>query len=146
MADTIEWKSAAVRQSTSRTRNVPPQKGWPNLRTLCRVKAKHHHPDGTTETEERLFISGLEADPEKLLRMIRRHWHVENRLHWTLEVALDEDASRGRTGNAAQNLGIARRLALSLLKQETSRSEGIMTKRMGAAWNPDYLLKVLTAA
>lgn len=119
--------------------------GWPNLRTLCKVKAERHHPDGTTETEERLFISSLEADPEKLLETIRRHWHVENKLHWTLDVAFDEDASRVRTGNAAQNLGIVRRLALSLLKQETSRSEGIKTKRMEAAWNPDYLLKVLTA-
>jgi hypothetical protein len=49
-----------------------------------------------------------------------------------------------RTENAAQNLGVVRRLALSLLKQETTRPEGIKIKRNEAGWNPDYLLEVLT--
>ena len=122
---------------------------------MCKVRAKRHHPDGTTRTEERLFISSLEADPERLLQTVRRHWHVENKLHWTLDMAFAdmafaedafaEDDSRVRSGHAAQNLGVVRRLALSLLKQETSRSVGTAIKRKEAAWNPDYLLKVLTA-
>lgn len=118
---------------------------WPGLSSVCKVRAERHHPDGSVETEERLFISSLEADPEQLLKAVRHHWHIENKLHWTLDVAFEEDDSRVRTGHAAQNLGIVRRLALSLLKQETSRSEGIKVKRKEAAWNPDYLLKVLTA-
>jgi hypothetical protein len=61
-----------------------------------------------------------------------------------LDVAFREDDSRVRTGHAAQNLALVRRLALSLLKQETSRTVGIAIKRKEAAWNPDYLLKVLT--
>ena len=118
---------------------------WPGLSSVCRVRAERHHPDGTTQTEERLFISSLEADPERLLQAVRRHWHVENKLHWTLDMAFAEDDSRIRSGHAAQNLGVVRRLALSLLKQETSRSVGTAIKRKEAAWNPDYLLKVLTA-
>ena len=118
---------------------------WPALTSLSRVEAERHHPDGTTQTEERLFISSLEADPERLLQAVRRHWHVENKLHWTLDMAFAEDDSRIRSGHAAQNLGVVRRLALSLLKQETSRSVGTAIKRKEAAWNPDYLLKVLTA-
>jgi Transposase len=118
---------------------------WPELASLCKVRAERYHPDGTTQTEERLFISSLEPDPEQLLEAVRHHWHVENKLHWTLDVAFEEDQSRVRTGHAAQNLGIVRRLALSLLKQETSRSVGIKLKRKDAGWNPDYLLKVLTA-
>jgi len=118
---------------------------WSELESLCKVRAERHHPDGTIQTEERLFISSLEADPERLLKAVRHHWHVENKLHWTLDVAFEEDDSRIRTGHAAQNLGVVRRMALSLLKQETSRSVGIKIKRKEAAWNPDYLLKVLTA-
>ena len=119
------------------------------------MRSERYHPDGTTQTEERLFIerlfiSCLKADPERLLQAVRRHWHVENKLHWTLDMAFAEDAfaeddSRVRSGHAAQNLGVVRRLALSLLKQETSRSVGTAIKRKEAAWNPDYLLKVLTA-
>jgi predicted transposase YbfD/YdcC len=118
---------------------------WPELASLCKVRAERYHPDGTTQTEERLFISSLEPDPEQLLEAVRHHWHVENKLHWTLDVAFREDHSRVRTGHAAQNLGIVRRLALSLLKQETSRSVGVKLKRKDAGWNSDYLLKVLTA-
>ena len=118
---------------------------WPGLSSVCKVRAERHHPDGTTQTEERLFISSLEADPKRLLQAVRRHWHVENKLHWTLDMAFAEDNSRIRSGHAAQNLGVVRRLALSLLKQETSRSVGTAIKRKEAAWNPDYLLKVLTA-
>ena len=119
-------------------------KGWPGLSTICRIQSERHRPDGSIETEERLFISSLEADPDQLLKAVRHHWHVENKLHWSLDVAFGEDESRVRTGHAAQNLGVVRRLALSLLKQETSRSQGIAIKRKEAAWNPDYLLKVLT--
>lgn len=118
--------------------------GWLGAESLCKVEAKRHHPDGRTEMEERLFLSSLEADPERVLRAVRHHWHIENKLHWRLDVAFNEDQSRVRSGNAAQNLGIVRRLALSLLKQETSRSVGTKIKRKEAAWNPDYLLKVLT--
>jgi predicted transposase YbfD/YdcC len=105
--------------------------GWPGLSTICRIQSERHHPDGSPdgsiETEERLFISSLEAAPDQLLKAVRRHWHVENKLHWSLDVAFGEDESRVRTGHAAQNLGVVRRLALSLLKQETSRSQGIAT-------------------
>lgn len=118
---------------------------WEGLSSVCKVQAERHHPDGTVETEKRLFISSLKADPKRLLKAVRHHWHVENKLHWTLDVAFEEDQSRVRNGHAAQNLGIVRRLALSLLKQETSRSVGIKLKRKDAGWNPDYLLKVLTA-
>lgn len=41
---------------------------WPELRSLCKVRAERHHPDGTTQTEEQLFLYSLEADPERLLR------------------------------------------------------------------------------
>lgn len=113
--------------------------------SVCRVRAERHHLDGTVGTEERLFISSLGADPERFLTAVRHHSRVENKLHWTLGVAFEEDQSRVRTGHAAQNAGIVRRLALSLLKQETNRSVGIKLKRKDAGWNPDYRLKVLTA-
>jgi predicted transposase YbfD/YdcC len=125
-------------------RELSSAEGWPGLKTLCNVEAERHHPDGTVEKEERLFITSLEADPKELLKTVRSHWHAENKLHWRLDVAFQEDASRVRKGHAAQNLGGVRRLALTLLKQETSRSGGTKTKRMEAGWNPDDLLKVLT--
>ena len=129
----------------SRARGCSTRRTDPSYRPSVKVRAERHHPDGSVETEERLFISSPEADPKQLLKAVRHHWHLENKLHWRLDVAFAEDKSQVRTGHAAQNLGIVRRLALSLLQQETSRSEGGQTRRMEAGWNPDYLLKVLTA-
>lgn len=61
-----------------------------------------------------------------------------------LDVAFREDDSRVRQGNADQNLAILRHMALNLLKQEKSAKGGIKAKRLQAAWNEDYLVKVLT--
>jgi predicted transposase YbfD/YdcC len=46
---------------------------------------------------------------------------VENKLHWTLDVAFSEDASRKRMGNAAQNYSILLKIALNLFKNKKCR-------------------------
>lgn len=52
---------------------------------------------------EILKISSLKNDATEFQSKIRLHWAIENKLHWTLDVAFSEDASRKRAGNAAQN-------------------------------------------
>jgi predicted transposase YbfD/YdcC len=73
---------------------------------------------------------------------VRNHWCVENELHWSLDACFGEDQSRVRIGNAAENLSRVRRLALTLLKQQTTVEIGIKGKRLMAGWNENYLLKV----
>ncbi|MCF6367200.1 MAG: ISAs1 family transposase, partial [Bacteroidales bacterium] len=53
------------------------------------------------------------------------------------------DASRKRNKNAAQNYSVLLKIALNLLKNETTTKQGIAGKRLKADWNNDYLLKVL---
>jgi hypothetical protein len=60
-------------------------------------------------------------------------------------VAFREDQSRIRSGHAAENMAGVRRLATSLLENETTSSVGIKNKRLMAAWYEEYLLKVLRA-
>jgi predicted transposase YbfD/YdcC len=94
---------------------------------------------------QRFFISSL--PPEKAARAlsaVRQHWAIENKLHWSLDVAFDEDQSRIRTRNAAENMARLRHIALNLLKKETSAKVGIAIKRSMAGWSNDYLLKVLS--
>ena len=79
------------------------------------------------------------------MRAVRKHWDIEINLHWSLDVSFNEDLSRVRIGHAAENLSIVRRIALNLLKQETSRKVGISAKRKRAGWDNQYLLKVLSA-
>ena len=74
----------------------------------------------------------------------RQCWGIENILHRVLDVAFREDDSRVRQGNAPQNLAVLRHMALNLLKQEKTAKGGIKAKRLKAAWDDDYLLKVLS--
>ena len=71
------------------------------------------------------------------------HWGIENSFHWILAVVFREDDSRVRVGHAVENLAIVRRLALHLLKQETTAKVGIKVKRNMAGWVNDYRFTVL---
>ena len=77
---------------------------------------------------------------------VRRHWSIENSLHWQLDVTFGEDQCRIRKGHADANFSLLRRHALSLLKNEQTSKVGIKNKRLTAGWNDDYLLKVLIGA
>ena len=88
-------------------------------------------------------FSSLENNVGHYQVNIRSHWGVENKLHWTLDVAFSEDASRKRNKNADQNYSVLLKIALNLLKNEKTEKQGIAGKRLKAAWNENYLLKVL---
>ncbi len=75
--------------------------------------------------------------------MVRQHWGIENKLHWVLDVGFGEDLGRKRAGHAAQNFSLLNRIALNLLRQDKSSMRGIKEKRLKAAWNDPYLLKLL---
>lgn len=117
---------------------------WKNLRSLIRVEAKRTVGEKTS-TEYRYYISDLPADNASgMLAYIRGHWGVENTLHWSLDINFREDERRIRQGHAAENFARLSRIALNLLKAETTNDGGIKTKRLCCGWDHDYLLKVLT--
>jgi predicted transposase YbfD/YdcC len=93
--------------------------------------------------EWRYYIASRKTSAAQLLRHKRSHWRIENSLHWVLDIAFREDESRLRKGHGAQNCAILRHLALNLLKQESTCKLGTFNKRLKAAWDTDYLLKVL---
>lgn len=116
--------------------------GWEGLQSIAMVKRTRHADDQTTE-DIAFFITSLDNDARQVLACSRNHWRVENSLHWVLDVVFREDDSRVRTGYAAHNFAILRRLALSLLKQDRSVKVGVKAKRLRAALDGDFLLHVL---
>jgi len=116
---------------------------WPGLESLAVVESTRQI-GGEISRERRYYISSLPGRTAQRIAMaIRRHWGVENKLHWCLDVCFNEDQSRARVKNAAENLSRLRRIALTLLKQETTSKVGIKAKRRKAGWDENYLLKVL---
>ena len=115
---------------------------WVGIKSLLRITAQREINDKKT-TETRLYISSVEADAESFNSFIRQHWGVENSLHWTLDVTFREDAQRKRNGNAANNFALVQKIALNLLRKEETKKMSVKNKRLVAAWDNDFLLKIL---
>lgn len=116
---------------------------WKSLSSIVRIESQRFiKSTGVTQTQTRYYISSLEAQPEVFQQAIRSHWGIENNLHWSLDVAFNEDANRKRARNAAFNFSIVNRVALSLLKKDQTKI-GLKAKRLLAGWNNDYLLNVI---
>jgi predicted transposase YbfD/YdcC len=113
-------------------------KAWPGARSLVKVLARSGEGEQVT-VETRYFISSLQVDAQTLLQTVRTHWHIENGLHWILDIAFREDNSRIRRDHAPHNIALLRHMALNLLKHETSLKVGVKVKRLRAGWDNAYL-------
>jgi predicted transposase YbfD/YdcC len=111
---------------------------WKGLQSIAAVTClRTNKKTGSASKETRFFISSLPPDPAPLLAAARKHWGIENNLHWTLDVAFREDECRTRKDHSAENLAIMRHAALNILKREPTKIP-IKRKRLKAAINPDF--------
>ncbi len=118
---------------------------WVNLQSICMMK--NQRMIGEQQSEETLlYISSLKPQAQLIAEVIRKHWGIENSLHWVLDIAFREDECRKRKDHSAENFAMLRRITLNLLKQEKTCKRSIAGKRLLAGWDENYLEKVLFQA
>lgn len=135
-------ESRSYRQVALGRERLPSSEGWEGLNSVIEVTATRDN--GTTRsTEKRYYISSLPLDVETAARAVRRHWGVENSLHWVLDVTFREDESRIRRGNGAEVMSVLRRLTLNLLKQNTTSAASMKRKRKIAAMDDTLRTEIM---
>ena len=112
------------------------------LRTVLAVETiRGVTGSGKVEAEIRYFLSSCRDDATVLVQAIRRH--IENGLHWVLDVTFREDDSRVRDRTAARNLAILRKIAINLMGRDRTPRISMRARRKKAAWNDEYMLSLL---
>lgn len=120
------------------------RKDWCDINTLIEVKSIIETPKGKS-VQIRYFISSLTLkEHKKTTRAIRKHWGIETKLHWKLDVAMKEDQCRVYNQWAAENFSALRKLALYYLERDTSIKAGVQVKQFNAALDQKYLADLLS--
>ena len=114
---------------------------WPGLTTVG-MCGSERTIDGQTTTEVRYFIGSRKMGVRQYAKVLRGHWRIENSLHWHLDLSFAEDDNRVQQRNAAENLALLRKMALSLLKQNP-RKDSIARKRKAAALDSGFLAEIV---
>lgn len=94
--------------------------------------------------ERRFYITSLTGDAEEMGQAIRKHWAIENNLHWKLDVQFNDDDCRKQEKNSATNFSIIKRVALNLLKNAGPSNWKTNKKRMKATLDDKFLMDILT--
>jgi predicted transposase YbfD/YdcC len=123
-------------------RALPGFADWAKLATIVMV-FRTTTIDSRETTEFSYFLSSLPTKVKTLAKLIRRHWSIENQLHWVLDVTFTEDASRIRKRHAPQTSAMLRRLAVPILSADTSTKDNIRGKRYRACLSTDTLERIL---
>jgi predicted transposase YbfD/YdcC len=115
---------------------------WCNLQKIIMIKTKREMKDKTTE-DTRFYISSCDADANFFMEAVRKHWQVENSLHWTLDVTMREDASRIRTEASPENYAMIRHVALNIIRNDKSTKASVKRKMNMAALDDGFRFNLI---
>jgi predicted transposase YbfD/YdcC len=114
---------------------------FPGIKSIAMVENTVER-NGQTSCERRYYICSLLLLVVLFAGAVRSHWHIENRLHWVLDVTFHEDLSRLRTGHGPHNMGTVRHMAMNLLRSARP-GKSLKVRRKVAGWDPEYLHAIL---
>ena len=91
------------------------KKKWKGLKSFGMVHKRLKKPDGSQEEEYRCYICSIGEDADEFERASRRHWGVENKLHWQMDFTFRDDKNTSMAKTGAKNLQTMKKIALSIL-------------------------------
>lgn len=115
---------------------------WKMLSSIVAIDSERFIGDTSTQ-ETRYFISSSLVQAEQIMAAVRRHWSIENQLHWVLDMSFGEDQSRIRKDNAPTNVAIIRHAALNMIRQTPKNRVSIKRMRKAAGWDDSILTEIL---
>lgn len=137
----IETRSCEVTQNLSLITN---KNDWKSLKSLVKISSERiDKHSGKSSLEIRYYISSLPADAARLNDVVRKHWRIENNLHWVLDMIFKEDQSLKKKGHSALNFNIIAKMALSIIDKDSSSKKSKIVKRQSAALDDNYRAKLL---
>jgi len=119
------------------------QEDWSGLNSMIEVTSRRTIHETTTE-EKRYYISSKIFSAREAGDIIRSHWSIENRLHWSMDVNFLEDRCLVSVGHAPENFAIFRRLVAALIRMKLGGVAGTARLRRQARWNDESMLEILS--
>ena len=120
---------------------IPNHNEWAGLSAIGAARSKRIIGSISTE-ETRYFLTTL-TDVSEFAEFTRKHWSIENNLHWSLDVCFREDACQVREANANKVFAGLRKMAKFIIDKDKKSKVGQEIRRLQAAWNPAYRLSLL---
>ena len=147
----LVWRRVFVADAAALPTAVDLLAAWPGLRRVVAVETLRlveNPAPGTprgVSREVRYHLTSSTAPNERIAEAVRAHWGTENRLHWVLDTGFGQDLSRVRDRNAAANLAVLRRIALNLVRADTSHAGSLKGKRKMAGWDDAFMHRLVAA-
>ena len=131
----VEWLTS--------DRRFPGEWRFKDLAMIAMVEAEVER-GGKTCRERRYYLSSARLSARQFAHAVRAHWHVENRLHWVMDVVFHDDLMRLRTQHGPANMATVRHMSLNLIRNIQDKAS-LKVRRKTIGWDNDYLHAALTA-
>ena len=143
-AETFEEAHGRSERRSASVAAFSPAAGKPfaKLAAVARIDRQRTDQGRTTQTRH-YYLMSCRRPAAMVLADVRKHWDIENGLHWRLDVIFDEDKARNRKDNGPANLAALRRITMNFLKEHPAKSS-VSAKRSTAGWNDAFLTEILT--
>lgn len=114
---------------------------WAGLKSVVLVESLREIK-GRITTERRYYLSSLN-ELEKISRIIRSHWSIENSQHWVLDVVFGEDGGIKMARNERANKALLTRTALNLIRKNGSEKLSVKRQKIRASQNCGFREQLL---